>query len=496
MYWKGPPAPFLIFRKEYFVATGISRRRFVQGAAASVFCAPLFVPREAFAANDEIRVGVVGLGTHIPRMAALPGVTIAAVCDSDRSRMDAAAKLCREKYGGKVHQDLDIRSLLDRNDIDVVCNATQQYWHALGTIWACQAGKHVYVEKPLSHYIWEGRQMVNAARKYNRIVQCGTQHRSNTGDHEIIEWLKAGNLGKIKLVTAYANKPRVSVGNRAEPLPIPPEIDYDLWCGPAKKLPIHRDKLQYDCSFDWNTGDGESANQGVHEMDIARWLLDIEEMPRRVMSIGGRFIFNDAADCPNTQIIYYDYPDVPVIYQVHNLTVAKGSKKRPMFREWNRGAGLGVDCEGGHALINYGGRIYDKNGKLIKKFTGKEDHFANFIRAVRANRQDMLNADVLEGHRSTCLCHAGNISHRLGRKAAKDEIRKVTREIPAWDETPDRLLAHLNAHEIDVDSPTITLGPWLKTVPGEERFKNNDEANRLAKGFYREEFAVPEVTVS
>ncbi|MBN1395878.1 MAG: Gfo/Idh/MocA family oxidoreductase [Pirellulales bacterium] len=482
------------------MGAGISRRRFVQGAAAAAFSASCLISRRALAANDVIRVGVVGLGirglgTHIPRMAELPGVAIAAVCDADRSRMAAAAKLCEEKYNQKVHQDLDVRSLLDRKDIDVVCNATQQYWHALGTIWACQAGKHVYVEKPLSHYIWEGRQMVNAARKYKRIVQCGTQQRSCAADGEIIAWIRDGNLGKIKLVTAFADKLRTSVGKRSEPLPIPPEIDYDLWCGPAKKLPIYRDKLQYDCSFDWNTGDGESANQGVHEIDLARWLLGVDEWPRRVMSIGGRFAFDDAADCPNTQIIYYDYPDMPLIYQVHNMSVAKGSNQRTKFRGWTRGAGVAVDCEGGYAIINFGGKVYDNKGKLIKKFTGREDHFANFIEAVRAGRPELLNADVLEGHRSTCNCHAGNISYRLGRKAAKDDIRRVTREIPAWDETFDRLLAHLKAHEIDVDAATITLGPWLRPVPGEERFENNPEADRLVKGLYREKFMVPEVSV-
>lgn len=152
-----------------------------------------------------------------------------------------------------------------------------------------------------------------------------------------------------------------------------------------------------------------------------------------------------------------------------------------------------MDCEGGYAIINNGGLVFDKNNKLIKRFPGRESHFSNFIAAVRSHQPEKLNADVLEGHRSTCVCHAGNISYRLGRKAGKDEIRKVTREIPVWDEMFDRLLVHLKAHEIDVDSPTITLGPWLETVPGEERFKDNPEANRLVEGFYREKFVVPEV---
>jgi len=476
----------------------------VQGTAAAAFCAPLFVSREALAANDEIRVGVVGLGvrglgTHIPCMKKLDGVKIVAVCDPDGPRAAAAVKHCEDKYGDKVDAYADVRRLLDRKDIDVVCNATQQYWHALSTIWACQAGKHVYVEKPLSHYIWEGRQMVNAAKKYNRVVQCGTQQRSIAGTREAVAWLQAGNLGKIKLVTAYANKPRLSVGTRTAQQQIPPEIDYDLWCGPAKKLPIYRDKLQYDCSFDWNTGDGESLNQGVHEVDMARWLLGITEMPRRVMSIGGRFVFNDAADCPNTQIVYYDYPSVPILYEVHNLRAAKGSKEVPSFRTFrNRPTAVAVDCEGGTAIVSYGGLMYDTEGKLIKKFTGGDqlEHFANFVDAVRDGRPDRLNSDVLEGHISTGICHAGNISYRLGRMATKDEIREVTREIPAWDETFDRLLVHLKAHDIDVDSPAIALGPWLEPVPGEERFKDNDEANRLVKGFYREEYMVPEVSAS
>jgi predicted dehydrogenase len=184
-----------------------------------------------------------------------------------------------------------MRKLFDRQDIPVIGNATQNYWHGLSTIWACKAGKHVYVEKPLSHYIWEGRQMVNAARKYDRFVQVGTQRRSQTSIGEAIAWIREGHLGKILYLTAFANKPRSSCGKRETPLEIPPSVDYDLWCGPAKKLPIFRNNLQYDCSFDWNTGDGESCNQGVHEVDVARWCLGEEQLPRRVMSIG-------AATCP------------------------------------------------------------------------------------------------------------------------------------------------------------------------------------------------------
>ena len=171
----------------------------------------------------------------------------------------------------------NVREMIDKAQLDVVAVATMQYWHALPTIWACQAGKDVYVEKPLSHYIREGQLMVRAARKYNRLVQIGTQSRSTRSAIDTIRHIQDGHLGKIQYVTAFANKPRTSIGKRDTPLPIPDFVDYDLWCGPADNGPIYRDRLQYDCSFTWDKGDGESCNQGVHEIDVARWLLNEPE---------------------------------------------------------------------------------------------------------------------------------------------------------------------------------------------------------------------------
>ena len=342
----------------------IHRRQFLTGSITTGIAAIL--PFSSVrGANESIRVGVVGLGgrgtgAHIPSFEKQNGVTVVAISDADRQRMDAAAKMIESKYNHKVDQHLDMRSMFDRKDIDVIANATQNYWHGLSTIWACQAGKHVYVEKPLSHYIWEGRQMVGAARKYNRIVQCGTQHRSEISITQAIQWIQQGNLGKIKFITAFANKQRSSCGKRTTPLPIPQTVDYDLWCGPAKKLPIYRNRLQYDCSFDWNTGDGESCNQGVHEMDVARWCLNEKTLPQRVISIGGRFVFNDACDVPNTQITFYDFPTAPVFYEVHNLTKAKGSSDMPVFRDER--VGVIVDCEGGSVSL-YRGIAWDNAGK-------------------------------------------------------------------------------------------------------------------------------------
>jgi predicted dehydrogenase len=474
----------------------ISRRKFVKGTIAAGVTAALPFSR-ARGANERILVGVVGLGgrgtgAHIPSFENQKDVTIAAVCDPDRERMGDAAKTIQSKFNHNVEQYVDMRNLFDRKDIDVISDATQNYWHGLSTIWACQAGKHVYVEKPLSHYIWEGRQMVNAARKYDRLVQCGTQHRSEKLIMEGIKWIREGNLGKIKYVTAFANKPRSSCGRRDTPLPIPDTIDYDLWCGPAKKLPIYRDRLQYDCSFDWNTGDGESCNQGVHEVDVARWCLGEKMLPRRVMSIGGRFVFNDACDVPNTQIIYYDFPTAPLLYEVHNLTKAKGSKEMPMFR--GERVGVIVNCQGGSVSL-YRGIAQDNQGKQVKSFSGGGNHFANFIEAVRSGRRQDLNADVPEGHLSTAVCHTGNISYRLGEKASVKEMRQQIQDVPLFGQMLERFLEHLKAHEMDIDAETVTLGPWLQIDREKERFKDSDPGNRLVRGFYREPYTVPDISV-
>jgi predicted dehydrogenase len=474
----------------------ITRRRFLRrtATASAAIALPMIASSRVLAASEQISVGVIGLGgrgagAHVPSMQKQPNVTVVAICDPDRQRMEAVAKSIESRYGHSVEQYADMRQLLDRNDIDVISNATQNYWHGLSTIWACQAGKHVYVEKPLSHYIWEGRQMVHAARQHGRIVQCGTQRRSQESIAKTIEWVREGHLGAIQYVTAFANKPRASCGKRATPLPIPETVDYDLWCGPAKKLPIYRNRLQYDCSFDWNTGDGESCNQGVHEMDVARWCLGETGLPRRVMSIGGRFVFNDACDVPNTQIIYYDFPTAPVLYEVHNLHSAKGSNEVPSFR--GERVGVVVQCEGGTVSL-YRGIAWDNDGKEVAKFSGGGDHFVNFIQAVRSGCREELNAEIEVGHVSTAVCHTGNISYRVGDVASAAAQRASVDGVPVLAEMYERFVAHLQANEIDVN--TATLGPWLEVDCENECFRSHEVANELVRGFYRQPYVVPDLS--
>jgi len=479
----------------------LTRRNFlkVSALASTAVASPLLVPQSAFGANETIHVGVVGLGgrgtwSHVPEFSALPNVKVVALADPDKPRMGAAAKWMQDNnHLHQVDHYEDFRDMYDRSDIQAVAVATMNYWHGLNTIWACQSGKHVFCEKPLSHFIWEGRQMVNAARKHSRIVQHGTQLRSLGAVRDAIAWIQAGNLGKIKYVTAYANKPRTPIGNRTEPLPLPDGFNYDLWCGPAQDGPIYRDRLQYDCSFTWNMGDGESLNQGVHQIDVARWVLgDFEEMPRRVISLGGRFLFNDQGDVPNTQIIYYDYPEVPILYEVHNLRVAKNSNEVLKFRGFSQD-GVVVDCEGGWVGIDHTNRsiAYDKENKEIRSWNGGGNVFANFMDAVRAGNPDLLDADILKGHISNRIGHTGNISYRLGQKADVKAQKKAIENYPFMVEMHQRYLDHLAAH--DIDPAETILGEWLACNTEYECFVDNAEANKLVKGFYREPYRVEEI---
>jgi len=479
------------------LSSEFSRRAFLRklGVASG---AMLAIGPSVLGANDEIRLAVIGCGArssaHIGGFGTLAGVRIVAVCDPDQARLNRAARSIEGEFGYRPDTVVDVRRLMERKDLDAISVATMQYWHSLPTIWACETGRHVYVEKPLAHFIWEGRQMVNAARKYNRLVQVGTQSRSIKGYAALGRWLKAGNLGKIQYVTCFANKPRHSIGKRTTPLPIPDTLDYELWCGPARKEPIYRDRIQYDCSFTWNMGDGESCNQGVHEIDIARWMLGYTGLPRRTMSIGGRFIFNDAGDVPNTQIIFYDYPGVPILYEVHNLPLSKEFmtpekwETLPTFK--GHKTGVSVQCEGGYTL---GTNVFDSEGNKVTAFPESESHFENFIKALRSGKREDLNADILEGHISTAICHAGNISYRLGKRASVRKQRKQVGDIVCWRDMHERYVKYLS--DIGVNPNTSTLGPWLECDAERERIQDNTKANKLVKGSYRKPFEVPAIAI-
>lgn len=448
--------------------------------------------------NDAVRVAVVGFrgrgADHINSLQKLSGARIVALCDVNKTLLEKQAGELK-KQGVEARTFQDIRKLLESKDIDAISIATPNHWHSLAGIWAMQAGKDVYVEKPVSHNVWEGRQLVNAARKYNRIVQTGSQCRSSSALRDAVAWVKAGNIGKILIARGLCYKRRGSIGKTNEPLAVPPEIDIDLWLGPAPKEPIHRKKLDYDWHWQWAYGNGDLGNQGVHQMDIARWFLGENEIAPTAWSVGGRLGYEDDGETPNTQIIYQGYKAAPLIFEVRGLPAKKDDKSMDKFM----GADIGcvIHCEGGHVVVpSYSEAIaYDKNGSKIKSWKGSEDHFENFIKAVKSRKREDLNAEVLEGHLSAAICHTGNISYRLGEKQGVEEIKKAIESQTGAAETFDRMVQHLEANGVDLKATPLTFGSMLKFDPKTEKSIGNETAAKLMTREYRAPFVVPEIRV-
>ena len=446
-------------------------------------------------ANEDIRAAVVGFNgqgkVHIRSLQNLKGVRVVALCDVDKDVLDREAKAIKDN-GQTVESYSDIRLLLESKEIDVVTIATPNHWHALAAIWSIQAGKDVYVEKPVSHNVWEGSQIVQAGSVYNRIVQSGTQIRSNPGVREAIAWVQEGNLGKIKLARGLCYKRRDSIGKTINPQPIPASINYDLWTGPAPMGPLRRTRLHYDWHWVWDTGNGDLGNQGIHQMDIARWALGENELPPRMFSVGGRLGYEDDGATPNTLIVFLDYKAAPLIFEVRGLPSGTGLSQMDKYR----GAGIGVviDCEHGYLVIpSYSSGIaYDKDGKKIKRFEGSANHFQNFINAVRNRNRADLNADILEGHLSSALCHTANISYRLGQSHSPEQIREAMTGNNVMAECFGRMQEHLAANGVELTKTPERLGAFLEMDPKTERFRGDRQANELLTREYRQPFAVPE----
>lgn len=474
----------------------MNRRSFLASAATGA--AALSIPARSWAqvlgSADDVRVAVVGFGgrgqNHISGLAKVKGVRLAGLCDVDTRILEKEQQKWKDQ-GVDVKGYTDIRKLLESKEVDVISIATPNHWHALASIWAIQAGKDVYVEKPVSHNVWEGRKIVEAAREHGKIVQTGTQSRSTHGLAECFAWLKEGNLGKISLARGLCYKSRPSIGKVDGPQPAPPAVDYDLWCGPAPVKPIMRKQFHYDWHWIWDTGNGDLGNQGIHQMDIARWALGYNELSPRVFSVGGRLGYVDDGQTPNTQIVLHDYP-TPLIFEVRGLPAKPGDKN--MDKIHGASVGVIVQCEGGYVVIpSYtAATAFDKDGNRVKDFKGASDHYQNFIDAVRSRKHTDLKADILEGHLSSALCHMGNVSYLLGKEAGPDEIKSTIRNDKNLQEAFGRMEEHLGRNNVDLTATKATLGVFLKMDPKTERFIGNDKANELLTREYRKPFVVPE----
>ncbi len=421
-------------------------------------------------ANDRVRIGVVGIRgmgrSHIEEFSKLPNVEVAALCDVDENLFpEIVKKYFVDRGRPKPKTYVDLRKLYEDKEIDAVTVVTPNHWHALAGIWAMQAGKHVTIEKPVCHSFFEGQKLVEAARKYKVIVQHGMEQRSNPCAKSAVEFLRIGGLGEVYMAKGLCFKWRDTI-RHFEDEAVPAGVHYDLWLGPAPARPFNRNRFHYNWHWNWDYGNGDIGNQGVHEIDVARWGLGVT-LPTRVTAMGGHFLFPDDQQTPNMLM---------AIFEFDNPAGAAEKKKILQFevRGWitGREAGIGEgtgDAGAGGYMVDDENTIGDiflgSKGYMVhqvnawKTYMGSKkergpsgsglgNHYQAFVDAIRANNPALTNGDISEGHYSAALVHLANVSYRLGRS--------------------------------------------LRFDPGAEKFIGDDEANRMLRREYRSPFVVPE----
>jgi predicted dehydrogenase len=477
----------------------ITRRRFFEDSLMSA--AALAVPgglraqeaavasKNATPANSKINAAIIGCGirgkAHARELAKLAECEIIAVCDPDMDRTDEIGALLVELQRAMPKKVQDMREVFADASVDVVFIATPNHWHALASVWAMQAGKDVYVEKPVSHNVSEGRRIVEAARKLNRICQTGTQNRSRGALAEAVRYIHEGKLGAVALARSVFYSGRSSIGGPVD-CQVPPRCDYNLWAGPAPMGKITRAKFHYDWHWMWETGNGEIGNSNVHSIDICRWGLGVSGLGKSVMSYGGRFGYKDVADTPNSQVAIYDFGGKTLVSETRNL---KTTPFHPSIKSmWFFYGSEGIIADT---------HLFDLNGNLVRPFEAKsENHFANFLRAVRSRKHTDLAADILEGHQSSALCHIANISYRTGAPASPEAIRASLGSLGVQDDvkgTFEKTQDYLIAAGVDPNAEKLTLGRHLFLDPKKESFIENAAANDHLTRQYRAPFALPAV---
>jgi predicted dehydrogenase len=407
-----------------------SRRSFLKkttAAGSAVILSPTIVSANAFGANDRINAAVLGVNgrgkSHISGLMAQDNVQVATLCDPDLNIANKRAGEFKEKYGKEVAVEQDLRRVMDDKDIDVVSIATPNHWHSLSVIWACQAGKDCYVEKPGSHNIYEGRKMVEAAQKYDRIVQHGVQLRSSPAVNEAIELIRDGYIGRVYMARGLVFRWRGDIGDQGFS-PVPEGVDYDLWTGPAPMRPFTKNLVHYNWHWHWDYGNGDVGNQGIHETDLCMWGLDVG-LPTQVTSMGGKYLWDDAKTTPEVLTSIYNYPEEGKIIQF---------EVRPWCTNTEEGVTVGNIFYGEKGILVVDG--YNKYKTYLGKDRtpgqsgddgaktssgmdrgagGTDGHFANFIEAVRKHDKTILNGPVETAHLSSGLAHLGNIAYRTGK---------------------------------------------------------------------------------
>jgi predicted dehydrogenase len=385
----------------------------------------------ALGANDRINIGIIGAGgrgsDHIKAYAADPGARIAAVCDIDQAAVEVGVARVKALTGEAPKGYGDMRELFADKGVDAVSIATPNHWHALATIWACEAGKDVYCEKPACYNVYEGERMIQTASRTGRMVQIGSQSRSVPHKIRAMQLLHEGVIGKLYLAKGLCFKRRVSIGHKPDQPAPPPGVNWDLFLGPAPMRAFNELRFKYNWHWFWDTGNGDIGNQGVHEMDIARWGLGDVMWPRHVVSTGGKYAYTDDQETPNTQFASFDYGEAEITFEVRGLVTGTEGGISPTGG--NTVGNLFYGSDGWMAVDANGFQVYKgEKGQLtmdVKKEPGSDvaPHMANFLAACRSRRAADLHAPVELGVMSADLCHVANASYRTGKRLAIDASR-------------------------------------------------------------------------
>ena len=483
----------------------LNRRKFLQTSAAASAAFSTFTiagtkaSGKVIGANDTIRIGVAGIhgrgSVHIDGFAGCDKVQVTYLIDPDSSLFEGRKNQVKSKGGNEPVCVQDIRKALDDDNLDAVSIATCNHWHSLITVWACQAGKDVYVEKPLSHNVFEGRKCVEAARKYGCVVQHGTQHRSDVGRAREMAAIQSGKYGKLLVSKGYCCKPRWSISIKPHAKP-PAHLDFNLWLGPAPEQPYHENLVHYKWHWFWDTGNGDTGNQGVHQMDVARWAIKGATLPKSVWSLGGRFGYEDQGQTPNTQLAVYDYGETLLVFETRGLVGKNSDFPFKVANEFYTSEGVIKDQKiKGRKLLKF----HPNGGGTPEPISGgSEVHvtpggaFGSFITAMRSRNPEDNNADAEVGHYSSALCHLGNISYRLGESVPFSKQSKSLGDNKQVVEAFEAVQANLKAVGVELNETTYQLGRTLKLDPKTEKFIGDEQANQYLTRPYRKPFVVPD----
>ncbi len=452
-------------------------------------------------------------GNHIDAYTARKDCEIAYIVDIDEKVGQKGCDAVEKRSGRRPKWVKDMRQVFDDKSIHFVSVATPNHWHSLAAVWAMQAGKDVYLEKPVSHDLAEGRSLVAAAKKYKRICQAGTQCRSNPAILEAMKFLADDGIGYVGLARGLCYKRRRSIGPLGD-YPIPAEVDFDLWSGPAPYTTpkLTRPKFHYDWHWQRLYGNGDTGNQGPHQTDISRWGLGLNRHPNSVIAYGGRLGYQaerkdpkyvDAGNTLNTQIAIYDYGDKCIVFETRGLSVddSADTEINKLFAK-TKGDHIGVIFYGTEGILvqrEYTHCVaYDLKGNVIKEFRGGGDqlHFDNFIKAVQSRKAESLSSNAFQGHLSASLAHLANISSYLGEsnKVTVEQAKAVLEKIKSRDDniaTLNRTVQHFKDNGVDLAATPMSIGPLLHFDPEKEVFTDSAEANKLIAREYRAPLRLP-----